>query len=228
MKYDLKTISLCPFRQRGITLLEALIALLILALGVLGLAVVQGRTLVEIRTTNARATAIRLIADLDDRIRLNYQAEPKTGISSLSPYDLTQQPVPTPAFTYPDSSLPSGIPDCSSAPNCSPQVQAAYDVWVWRTEVASLLPGGVVNITQVPNSRQLQVVVAWRPNENSNNTLTGVKLNSAASYQQVALPLRLSFNTGNGNDNPCDTPNSTDISPVYICHVDFIDMPSDN
>ena len=46
-------------RQRGTSLIEALVALLVLALGVMGMAAVQTRTLATARTTNLRAVAIR-------------------------------------------------------------------------------------------------------------------------------------------------------------------------
>ena len=61
-------------RQRGLTLLESLAALVVLALGILGLLAAQTRMLVETRTTNSRATAIRQIVDLGERIKLNRAA----------------------------------------------------------------------------------------------------------------------------------------------------------
>ena len=50
--------------QRGIAMIEALIALLVLSLGVLGLARLQMSALTESRNTNARAVAVQLANDL--------------------------------------------------------------------------------------------------------------------------------------------------------------------
>ena len=60
--------------QRGITLLESLIAMAVLAIGLLGLAGAQIRVLAELRNTVARATAVSLIDDLAHRISLNPEA----------------------------------------------------------------------------------------------------------------------------------------------------------
>ena len=194
-------------RQRGITLIEALIALLILALGVLGLAAVQARMLVETRTTNSRATAIRLIADLADRIRINKAGAQPATPGALSLYSDAA------AGTFTDPATMTAPTDCSTATNCSSAQQAAYDVWAWRTEVASSLMNGRASISQV-SPQQLQVIVAWQLNENSNITL-----GSAAADQQLAAPLQIT--AANTNTNLC-----VDNTNTYICHVDYIAIPA--
>ena len=55
-------------RQSGLSLIESLVALVVLALGVMGLAGVQTRLLVETRTANSRAIAVQLIDDLTNRM----------------------------------------------------------------------------------------------------------------------------------------------------------------
>ena len=57
--------------QRGITLLESLIAIVVMALGILGIVGVQMRTLADTQTTVRRAQAIRLIEDLSERMKVN-------------------------------------------------------------------------------------------------------------------------------------------------------------
>jgi len=200
--------------QRGITLIEALISLLLLALGVLGLAVVQARMLVETRTTNSRATAIRLIADLGDRIRANAAgAQPQPG-SPNSPYADTT--------TFQVRSPTSGACDHTVAgASCSPADQAKYDVWAWRKEVEDNLMNGRASIAQV-DSRQLQVIVAWQANENANTTITA-KLGAAAPPTPVASALQITNATTKAN--LCVDPDHPGASN-WICHVDFIDIPN--
>jgi type IV pilus assembly protein PilV len=263
MKYRSKTTRRVPLGQRGITLVEALVALLVLALGILGLAVVQGRTLVETRTANSRATAIRLISDLSERVRLNYMAESSVSTSGggaggggggggrvlaaggtpvvLAPVSAAPAPSssqgtspyvmsPSDAFQKPPATA-SVVCASSSTSSCSPQDQASYDVWYWRAAVANALPSGVAYITQVSNSRQLQVVIAWRLNENTNATLNGGVGNPqvAASYQQLSAPLQIT-DLQNGATNPCTSADNALVpqTPGYICHVDFIDIPNGN
>ena len=54
--------------QRGIALIESLVAIVITALGILGILGVQMRTLADTSTTVRRAQAIRLIEDLGERM----------------------------------------------------------------------------------------------------------------------------------------------------------------
>ena len=68
-------------RQRGISLIESLIALVVAALGILGVVGVQMRTLTDTSTTVRRAQAIRLIEDLSERMKVNPNA-----ISTLDNY----------------------------------------------------------------------------------------------------------------------------------------------
>ena len=56
--------------QRGITLIESLVAIVIAALGILGILGMQMRTLTDTQTSVRRAQAIRLIDDLSERIKV--------------------------------------------------------------------------------------------------------------------------------------------------------------
>ena len=58
----------CARHQRGLSLIESLVALLVLALGIMGLAGVQARMVTETRISNSRAMAVSLIDDLTKRI----------------------------------------------------------------------------------------------------------------------------------------------------------------
>ena len=146
--------------QRGITLFESLIALLVLALGVLGLAAVQARMLVETRTTNSRATAIRLIADLNDRIHLNKAGAQPPAVGGLSSYsDGAPATFAAPAPAAPVACDP-----------CAPDQQAEYDRWDWRTMVNHALMNGQASIWQI-SPQQLQVTIAWQLNEINGSAL---------------------------------------------------------
>ena len=58
-------------RQEGFTLLEVLVALVIIAVGMLGVAVLYVEGMKAERTSVYRTTAVNLVADLADRIRAN-------------------------------------------------------------------------------------------------------------------------------------------------------------
>jgi len=198
--------------QRGVTLLEALVALAILGLSVLGLAAVQARMLVETRTTNARAVAIRLIGELSERIQLNARGALAVGSPAVSPYaDGSGGGAPG----FPPPVAAHAALDCPGqpAPGCSQADQASYDVAVWRQKVAGALPGGKASIWQI-GPRQLQVVVAWQANENTRTTLN--ESAPPADALQVAAPMRITATAAAG---VCGASSQT------ICHIDFIDLP---
>ena len=57
--------------QRGLTMIESLVAIVVAALGILGILGTQMRTLTDTQTTVRRAQAIRLIEDLGERMKVN-------------------------------------------------------------------------------------------------------------------------------------------------------------
>jgi len=200
-------------QQRGITLIEALVAIVILALGILGLAAVQARMLVDTRTTNSRAIAIRLIGELSERIQLNVQGAdpPLDGTSAYAEGKLPDTP-PADFLIRPDDPDPSA--DCSTVTTpCTAAQQANYDLIIWRQKVADTLSGGHARIWQI-SPRQLQVVIAWKANENTQATLSNTA--ASAATQQVATPMQIA---GTAAGDLCGS------SSGLICHIDFIDLP---
>lgn len=139
-------------RQRGITLIESLVAIVIAALGILGIVGVQMRTLSDTQTTVRRAQAIRLIEDLSERLKVSPNA-----MANMNSYvsDFTNTPS-------------SG--DCSTQA-CNQSELAAHDLYLWKESVSSHLPLGKASIfladgeTVDTNRRQLGVMIAWRENE---------------------------------------------------------------
>lgn len=129
--------------QRGISLIESLIAMVVMALGILGMLGVQMRTLTDTQGGVRRAQAIRLIEDLGERLQNNPDA-----LSNLSTY----------------TTEPSSSTDCVATP-CSPSQLATFDIKNWRTAVENTLPGGKATVFVPQDSpRQLGVLIGWSEN----------------------------------------------------------------
>lgn len=141
-------------RQRGITLIESLVAIVIAALGILGILGVQMRTLTDTQTTVRRAQAIRLIEDLGERMKVNPNALAEIN-SYVSPFNATP-----------------AVGDCQTK-TCTRTELAAHDLAAWKQTVASTLPLGRASIflsaaeSALPagQARQLGVMIGWRENE---------------------------------------------------------------
>lgn len=139
-------------------MIEALVALLVLALGIMGLAGIQTRTLVESRASNERAVAIRLAEDLNERMQLNSSVRFASPPLNPNPYVVNWGAV-------------SAGTDCL-ANACTGAQLASYDVAQWKAALAQLLPAGdarVFNSTTDP--RQFGVLIGWREVQAKNQGL---------------------------------------------------------
>ena len=142
-----------PPLQRGIALIESLIAIVVTALGIMGVLGIQMRTLSDTSTTVRRAQAVRLIEDLGERMRIN-----PNGLADIGRY------------VTPFSAAPA-VGSCASG--CTHTQLADYDLAVWKRAVRDTLPLGQATIFVPPaeaaaaagQGRQLGVMIAWRENE---------------------------------------------------------------
>jgi type IV pilus assembly protein PilV len=112
--------------QRGFTLLEVLIALVVLSIGLLGLAGLQTVSLRNTGVSTSRTIATQLAYDIADRMRANANG-------ALSGAYL--QTVTT------IGSAPSAT-TCFSSAGCSAADMAAMDLYVWRSRLVRELNNG--------------------------------------------------------------------------------------
>lgn len=138
-----------PDRQRGVSLLESLVALLVLALGVLGMLGVQLKALSDNQNASQRTVAIRLANDLFERVKAN-----SVGVTGIASYSL--------GSSWTALSAPASAQQCDANP-CTPAQQATFDLWAWQTLVRNTLPGGNATTFISPSDgEQLGVMVSWR------------------------------------------------------------------
>ena len=152
--------------QQGVSLIEALVALLVLALGVLGIAGIQTRTLIESRTTNSRAIAFQMADDLLDRMQSNRAI--RFNPPAINPYIVNWgAPVAAGQDCF--------VNDCSGAQ------LAAFDLMQWKTTLANLLPQGDAQVFQSPtDASKFGVLIAWTQTQTKNEA-------TAADAAQTAL-----------------------------------------
>ncbi len=182
--------------QRGISLIESLVAIVVMALGILGILGVQMRTLTDTQTSVRRAQAVRLIEDLSERMKVNPNA-----LIDLSAYVSAFSAEPSPG-------------DCQTK-NCTHSQLAAYDLGTWKQAVKNTLPLGQANIFLAPgendaaNRRQLGVMISWR--ENERDTSDAFKNSIDATKNRAADG---SFTNGGGAAAECQDGRT--------CHLQYI------
>ena len=112
-------------RVAGFSLLEVLVALVILSVGLLGLAALQAEGLRGSSTAKFRFNAVRLLGDITDRMRAN-----EAGVADYSV-----------AFTAAGSNDPACAESGANlATTCTPTQMANYDIFLWKRDLDELLP----------------------------------------------------------------------------------------
>ena len=111
-------------RGHGFSLIEVLIALIILSVGMLGIAGLYVQSMQAGRTSMFRHNAVTIAGDIADRIRAN----PAAGAAYT-------------AATGTDNSCVNG------GINCSPAQMAAHDISLWQEQADDSLPNGKVTVT---------------------------------------------------------------------------------
>lgn len=128
--------------QRGFTIVEALVALVVLAVGMLGIASLYVTTLRASGSATSRMQAITLAGDLGDRIRANRMAG--TAYAGTAGDTLT-------------ACIGTGV-------TCTATQMAAHDLAVWQAAIQAALPGapaGGVTVDTATTPTTYQITVSW-------------------------------------------------------------------
>ncbi|HEV2609427.1 MAG TPA: type IV pilus modification protein PilV [Noviherbaspirillum sp.] len=126
-------------RVDGFSLIEVLVAVLVLAVGVIGTAGMQLAALRTNQQSSFQTTAVQLAAEMADRMRAN-ESQMKLG-AARNPY----LKVNYWATTHGDPFPPGKRCD---ADYCNGVELALFDIYEWQKRVYSDLPGGRVMICQ--------------------------------------------------------------------------------
>lgn len=152
--------------QKGISLLENMVALLVTTIGLFGLSGLQLTSFTNSNKSSSRAIATAQANIMLDRILANKAAV------YMDPANPQYWNITPPAI------LPAA--DCSLS-NCTPFEIAEYDVYQWNSENAQLLPGGggwiqgqvmpVAGPAGLPQRVQYSVTIRW---DGARNGATGL------------------------------------------------------
>lgn len=134
-------ISRKPRHQRGITLIEVLVSVLLLSFALLGMAALQAQSLAQQTTAVTRGNVPALIADITDRMRSNlsrapgYSTAPGTATFAITANWAAQAT----AISNPSTNCLTTV--------CDAAARETYDLTVWRQMVRRELPRGSALLT---------------------------------------------------------------------------------
>ncbi len=134
----------------GFTLIEVLISMLVLAVGLLGLAGLQATSLRYNQSAYNRSQATQLVYDMTDRMRANVAGA--ATYTALLPSEATAKT------------------DCLTTTGCMPADMAENDLFEWNSAVTTVLPGGAGTISVADGV--FSITITWdddRDDDDSNN-----------------------------------------------------------
>jgi type IV pilus assembly protein PilV len=156
----------------GMTMIEVLVAAVIIGIGLLGVASLQVTALQSASNADYRSRATDLIASLADRMRANLDGVDSNSYSdpaANTAADCSTPPEDSCAMT-PNATNDTGVAQCSSAQ------MAAFDLWEIRCRngVQNTLPGGTLSIACTLSDgtdaclplSPMVVTVTWRVESN--------------------------------------------------------------
>lgn len=155
--------------QKGFTLLEALITVVVISIGLLGLLGLQSVGLSSTQTAQARSIAVLEINNIMNRMRANPGAVANDEFADVT----------NPTKTKPGT-------DCQSA-SCDEAEMAAFDVYQWGEKLAAQLPSGtgtiICNDSPCNDDSVHTITVSW----NEKNRGEGAGNGGTATQQLQAV-----------------------------------------
>lgn len=152
-------------RISGFSMIEVLVSVIVLAVGLLGLAALQISMIRYNNSAQMRSIAIAQATDMLDRMRSNY-----AGITS--------------GYYNNISGTPSN-PNCTT---CSSQEIAQSDTYQWNSANQDLLPSGQGTVVGVGN---LYTVTVYWDNTHSGALGTGCSGNAAVDLTCLQIQVQL-------------------------------------
>lgn len=146
-----------PSRVKGVTLIEMMVAVLVLSIGMLGIAGLQAATSKYKINTWARSSASILLSDLSERVRINPDVAGASfageGVTTTSEYVVSDD------WSTQQSAALAIAQNCESAA-CTASERATYDLLIWRQRVRDSMPQGAAMVSG-DRRNGLNVTMMW-------------------------------------------------------------------
>jgi len=170
--------------QRGVSLLEVLIALLVIAVGVLGLTKMQALSIANTQASGSRGLVALQASSLAALLRGNkgyWQGGPGAALCTIN----------TCTFSGASTTVLGAAPaltSCqgsTSAATCTPTQMAGLDIATWMTNINTQIPSytAIVTCSGTPTSCTIQI--NWYEKAAGMNTTTANQAAANSATQQA-------------------------------------------
>ena len=169
------------WRHKGSTLIEVLVALLLLSFTLLGIAGLLGATTRYQLGVDSRSKITLIYNDLTGRVRTNW--------TETAAYAYTA------SWSAQQAAIPARGTNCSGSTSCDPADRAADDVWETRSAVRTALPQGSLLITG-DAANGLTTTFLWFDKDNLNPTADDPSaLKQSNICEDIASPTSVQLHT---------------------------------
>lgn len=169
-------------QQRGVSLIEVLVAILVVSLGVLALAGLLGTASRYGKTSEFRSIATLQASGISDRMRANLAG------ANLGSYGLKNIAL--------RDAAPEAAPPCANVKVCLPEEMAAQDLAAWQAGLFAGLPQGTGYVAYDPGNRTADIWLMWR----DPSAVSGAEYLNASDDGRSACPP--GFAVADGKDKP--------------------------
>jgi type IV pilus assembly protein PilV len=162
--------------QIGVSLIEILVAIIVLAVGILGLTGMQLTATKYNKEASLRSVATLTAVEIADRMRSNI-----AGVKAGS-YNRDK--------SYADALTAVGAPSCGSTSDCTAATMADLDINAWQQSLAALPGGAGAIVPAATTAFSKNIVVMWMDKSLNDAAAT----DPACPKTQAAVGVRC-FNT---------------------------------
>ncbi|WP_182075937.1 type IV pilus modification protein PilV [Deefgea sp. CFH1-16] len=158
-------------KQLGLSLIEVMVSVIILGLGLLGLAALQARSVAMNQSAYYRSIAVDLAADLGDRIRVN--RSPFLASSDAE----SGMPLPPDFSLCVQNTSNNDAVDCADQGGKQPYMVAS-EMASWNQYLRSQLPGATYVLVSAPAQSadyyRYTLSISWLDNRSKTTAVDGL------------------------------------------------------
>ncbi|MFC6284001.1 MULTISPECIES: type IV pilus modification protein PilV [Polaromonas] len=170
----IRFITVAPSAQKGASLLEVLIAIVIMSFGLLAMGGLTAASIQYGKMAQFQTVGVQLASDYADRMRANADG------FMASAYDKTA--------VYSSVTTAITVPTCAVASKCTSAELAAIDVAEWRNSLRTSLPGGDAYVLRdTTNPPAVDIWVMWADPSLKAGTDTSLITAGSSSCPAAAL-----------------------------------------
>jgi type IV pilus assembly protein PilV len=178
-----------PNGMRGFSLLEVMVAVIIIAVGMLGIAKLQALTLSTSESSGVRSLVAIQAASLASTMHTNRDYWVSGPPAPLTHVTITPTGPGVNAVAV-DGAL-AAAPNCASTSACSPAQMAAYDVNQWGAALGKVVPAALATITCPAAVAPVActITILWQENLTSTNNAAAAAGSAAGALNSPVYTL---------------------------------------